>query len=569
MKNWSIERKISGSFAAALLMLSGIGGAAYWSTNQLISMSGWVEHTHEVLKNLNVLLAQLSSAESGERGYIITGNTQYVDSFRLTIDSLNSDLGAIKQLTSDNPAQQQRLQTLQPLINQRSALLQKGIDLRRQKGFPAAQQFVAQGVGQTLSNNIRQIVATMIAEETRLLKIRSEQARLTAHNTTFAVGMGGVLAFGLIPLASFVINRDVTRRRQVAAKLQKSEGQLQKWVGELEERNSEISHLGELADMLQACFTLDEAYKALSEMICPLFPGTTGKVFLTSESKTLVASVAAWGNDPTCPELFAPDECWALRRGRSYSLTTAHSHLRCQHLQSPSVVQSLCVPLLAQGEALGVLHLATSSLQHLNSTKQLLAATVAEHVAIALANLKLRETLKNQSIRDPLTNLFNRRYMEESLEREVHRAERSQKPLGVIMLDVDHFKKFNDTFGHEAGDVVLKELGQFLITVIRSSDIACRYGGEEFMLLLPDSPLEVTYQRAEQVRSGMKQLNLQNRREALGTVTLSLGIASFPQHGNTAEAVTRAADLALYQAKAQGRDRAVIAEELHALEKSS
>ena len=209
LKHWSIERKINSSFAAALLMLSGIGGASYWSTNQLISMSGWVAHTHEVLQKFNVLLAQLSSAESEERGYIITGNTQYVDSFRLTIDSLNGDLGAIKQLTSDNPNQQQRLQTLHPLISKRLALLRNGIDLRRQKGFPAAQQFVAQGVGQTLSNDIRQIVATMIAEETRLLKIRSEQASITAHNTTFAVGMGGVFAFGLIPLASFVINRDV------------------------------------------------------------------------------------------------------------------------------------------------------------------------------------------------------------------------------------------------------------------------------------------------------------------------------------------------------------------------
>jgi diguanylate cyclase (GGDEF)-like protein len=150
--------------------------------------------------------------------------------------------------------------------------------------------------------------------------------------------------------------------------------------------------------------------------------------------------------------------------------------------------------------------------------------------------------------------------MEESIEREVRRAERSDQCLGIIMLDVDYFKRFNDTFGHEAGDVVLRELGQFLRSTIRSSDIGCRYGGEEFMLLLPEASLDVTHQRAELLRNGMKHLMLEYRRQALGVVTLSLGVASFPHHGNTAEAVIRAADAALYQAKHQGRDRAVIAE---------
>lgn len=150
--------------------------------------------------------------------------------------------------------------------------------------------------------------------------------------------------------------------------------------------------------------------------------------------------------------------------------------------------------------------------------------------------------------------------MEESLEREMRRAERSEQSLGIIMLDVDHFKRFNDTFGHEAGDVVLRELGQFLKSMIRSSDIGCRYGGEEFMLLLPEASIEITGHRAEQIRSGIKHLMLEYRRQALGVVTLSLGVASFPQHGSTVEAVIRAADAALYQAKNGGRDQVIVAE---------
>ncbi|MBD2067755.1 sensor domain-containing diguanylate cyclase [Leptolyngbya sp. FACHB-671] len=399
----------------------------------------------------------------------------------------------------------------------------------------------------------------MLVEEQRLLQLRSERSRTVAWTTMAIVGIGGLLTFGLVPFAGLTINRDITRRRQAEAKLQESEQNLKQWVGELEQRRSEISQLSELSDVLQACFTLDEAYTVLGELVQRLFPNTVGGVWMISESKTLVEAVATWGEHPARAALFEPTQCWSLRRGRPYFLPDGQSQLRCQHIHPPFPAQTLCVPMMAQGEALGIVHLIATEPGQITQTKQLLATTVAEHIAISLANLKLRETLKNQSIRDPLTGLFNRRYMEESLERELRRAERSEQPLGIIMLDVDHFKQFNDTFGHEAGDVVLRELGQFLKSMIRSSDIGCRYGGEEFMLLLPEASSEITRQRAEQICSGIKHLMLEYRRQSLGVVTLSLGVAEFPKHGNTAQAVIRAADAALYRAKHGGRDQVVVA----------
>jgi diguanylate cyclase (GGDEF)-like protein len=149
--------------------------------------------------------------------------------------------------------------------------------------------------------------------------------------------------------------------------------------------------------------------------------------------------------------------------------------------------------------------------------------------------------------------------LEESLEREVSRAERKQQTVGIIMLDIDHFKRFNDTFGHDAGDTVLRELGIFLKKNIRGSDIACRFGGEELLIILPEADLSVTLQRAEQIREGIKHLNLHSRNQQLGTITLSLGVGIFPQHGITGDMVIQAADIALYQAKAQGRDRVIVA----------
>jgi diguanylate cyclase (GGDEF)-like protein len=215
--------------------------------------------------------------------------------------------------------------------------------------------------------------------------------------------------------------------------------------------------------------------------------------------------------------------------------------------------------MMAQGTALGILSLNSHEPGQLLADRQQLAVAVAEHLALALANIKLRETLKNQSIRDPLTCLFNRRYMEESLERELIRCQRKQEPLSIIMIDVDHFKRFNDTFGHEAGDAVLRKLGQFLQSHIRGSDIACRYGGEELTLILPEASLEVTKKRAEQIREGVKYLNIQHHGQALGAITLSLGVASFPEHGLSGEAVIQAADAALYRAKKSGRDTVRIA----------
>jgi diguanylate cyclase (GGDEF)-like protein len=253
--------------------------------------------------------------------------------------------------------------------------------------------------------------------------------------------------------------------------------------------------------------------------------------------------------------------------------TNKNHSLLCHHIQSPEPESSLCMPLVAQGEALGVLHirhtsqnveldengLVTPPAEWFTEVKQQLIHTVADSLALALANLKLRETLRQQSIRDPLTGLFNRRYLEESLEREVRRAARSQRSLGVIMMDIDHFKHFNDTFGHDAGDTLLRELGVFLRSQVRGEDIACRYGGEEFAIVMPDTTLEVIHQRAEKLREGIKHLNVMSRGKMLGSVSISAGVATFPEHGGTGEAVIRTADAALFKAKQAGRDRVTVA----------
>ena len=234
--------------------------------------------------------------------------------------------------------------------------------------------------------------------------------------------------------------------------------------------------------------------------------------------------------------------------------------LRCKHIHSTSEIsETLCIPMIAQGEALGLFYLSAETQDALPETKQQLARTVAEQVALALANLHLRETLQHQSIRDPLTGLFNRRYLEESLQQEISRAQRYQRSIGVIMMDVDHFKQFNDTYGHETGDHVLQTIGKLLKESVRGSDIACRYGGEEIVLVLSESTLPDTQARAESIREAISKLRIHQNGKILDTLTASFGVASFPQHGAIGSALVQAADAALYRAKAAGRNQVVAA----------
>ncbi len=379
---------------------------------------------------------------------------------------------------------------------------------------------------------------------------------------------------------------DITARKQVEQAQQEAQKSQAAWIGELERRTRQLSLLNEMNDLIQCCSSIEEAYSVISQQAQWIFPQELGALYVLSASRNLAESVAAWGKPLGDSPTFRPDDCWAFRRGQLHvaetELTGGSRHqqpaINCSHLQSPAPSAYICIPLIAQGETLGVLHLrhhteekpeaGTPEVWYTEARKQL-AQTVADSLALAISNLKLRESLRQQSIRDPLTGMFNRRYLEESLDREVARAVRAGHPLGVMMVDIDHFKRFNDLFGHDAGDAVLRELGVFFRSHIREADIACRFGGEEFALIMPDASLEITRQRAEKIREEVKQLHVKHRGRLLGSITLSLGVAEIPSHGSTGEVLIQIADAALYRAKKAGRDRVEIGKSQEDREKIS
>ncbi|QQE64589.1 hypothetical protein GFS31_12700 [Leptolyngbya sp. BL0902] len=353
--------------------------------------------------------------------------------------------------------------------------------------------------------------------------------------------------------------RDITALKQSELALQQSNQKLQDNVASLQQRQEEMLHLGEMNEFIQSCLTVQEAYQAMATLVAPLFPHCGGSIFIINPSRNYAEMVTTWGHDHTSMTEFHPQDCWALRRGRSHQVDPGQTGLRCRHSNAPATAITLCLPMQAQGETLGLFYLWAAGADQFPAAKQQLARTVAEQLSLAIANLNLRETLQHQSIRDPLTGLFNRRYLEESLQQEIQRAQRHNHPIGIIMLDIDYFKAVNDTYGHDAGDLALQAVGKILRERVRGSDIACRYGGEEMTLILPESALTVTEQRAEAIRLEIERLRVDYQGILINPFTASLGVACFPHHGSTASTLIKAADDALYQAKAVGRNRVVVA----------
>jgi len=325
----------------------------------------------------------------------------------------------------------------------------------------------------------------------------------------------------------------------------------------LQKINADLSLLSEMSDLLQTCSTEVEVAAVIAQVAPQLFPDLSGALYTISALHTGAEAIAVWGTLPA-QQVCESHECWSLRRGRRHLSYRNQPELVCLHLPDPLPESALCYPMILQGETLGIFHLCRE-VGSLTEATQQLAITTTESLSLALANIRLRETLHHRAIRDPLTGLHNRRYLYAALLRELQRADRHGHAVAVVMLDIDHFKHFNDTFGHAAGDTVLRELGVYLRAQMHGEDIACRYGGEEFVLIIPGASLAAGIQRMEQLRESVQQLSVIYQGQSLGAVTLSLGVAVYPDHGITAEELLRAADAALYKAKAAGRNRVIVA----------
>ena len=328
-------------------------------------------------------------------------------------------------------------------------------------------------------------------------------------------------------------------------------------VNETRESRQQVEELFAMTDMLQAAEDHDDAGAVLMSTAQRLLPGFGGALYVFNNSRDRLDLATSWNVTEgfLVSEVLLPGNCWALKRGKAHINDRTQQTLCCMH--QVGTAATIEVPMMARGQVYGLLALAlegddaSERLEEVNRV----ARALADSMSLALSNIALREKLRTQSLRDPLTGLYNRRYMEDALERYISLAERSGAATSVLMIDLDNFKRLNDEYGHAKGDAVLRDVAGQLVGALRPSDVVARYGGEELMVILPDCGVEDAAVKAEILRVRVESLS-----EVHGVpISASFGVATIPATSTSAADLLPMADAALYQAKQGGKNRVVCA----------
>jgi diguanylate cyclase (GGDEF)-like protein/PAS domain S-box-containing protein len=372
-------------------------------------------------------------------------------------------------------------------------------------------------------------------------------------------------------VSTLAVMTDITEKKKEEAALAEAKASLEKAYAELKKNNEQSSLLVDMGDAFQLANSEEEIISLVINFSRKIFPEDSVLLYVRPGKENFLQLAGNWNFQQKAEELINLDDCWAIRKSAPYFVLNPASEVICPHLKTSSLPNRpvACLPLNSYGENLGLLVVfccregsgkeAGPEVESLLTSKKQLLVTFSQRVAMALSNFRLRQKLQEQSIRDPLTGLYNRRYLEETLERELLRARRAGHPVSVIMLDIDRFKKFNDTYGHEAGDFILQAVARTIQKSVRAEDIVCRYGGEEFTVILPGLELKKAVSRAELILDSVRHLEINYSGSLLKNLTISAGVAAFPEHGEKWPELLQAADAALLQAKSQGRNRVVMA----------
>lgn len=325
-------------------------------------------------------------------------------------------------------------------------------------------------------------------------------------------------------------------------------------INERKQNETIISWLSEMNSMLQLCHDSGEAYNIISHTAFKIFPELSGGLAIFNNSTNMQETVGTWGTNPMLKLLFKTEDCWGFRTGNMYVVHDSKKDVLCHHFSQLSPSSYICLPLIVEGQMLGMLHFNALWDTAITSYEQQIIKNFSEITKLSLSNIQLKEALSEQAIHDTLTGLVNRRYLYDVLPQMLQQAIKSKQMLSLCMIDIDFFKRINDKYGHDAGDEVLKYMGAFLKENVRENDIACRFGGEEFVVVLIDSNLKNANKKMEDIRVKMANAKINILHHILTDITISIGIAEAPMHGKTITEILRAADFALYAAKDAGRN---------------
>jgi diguanylate cyclase (GGDEF)-like protein len=537
-----------------LLIVAGLAALPFVSSREADATVAALKVVSDKAHAYDHLLDLLKDTETGQRGYVITGDAAFLAPYDAAVAELPDALRNLKALAGD-AEERATLNDIERISRLKLDELAATVRLRRDVGFGPAAAVVANRGGKEQMDRLRVLIGDRVDALERDRHTLRDRLRTTlGYNTLLGVVASAASAL-VIGIALYVATRSLRERsRAVEQAHQVAEAQAE----QARQSHARSRRLAVTAQMLQAMDSLtraDDLRDVLPAYLPKLLPGSDGAVYLYRHSRDFLQRAATWGGADHHPDLIGTGQCWGLRFGRTHA-TQAGDGMHCAHCNAPPAPDrtNVCVPMISQGEVLGLLvaNLPAGPEAALDETT---AAAISEQLALGTSNINLREVLRRQSTIDELTGLYNRRYFDETLRRELFRAERKRAALAIVMIDLDHFKRMNDTYGHEAGDFVLRTVGRVLRDGVRRSDVACRYGGEELVLVLPECDSAAAVRCAETIRASIAALELNLGDVLLPEVTASFGVAVWPAHGDDGATLLQAADRALYAAKNGGRNR--------------
>lgn len=560
MLRLGLRRRLLLLFIAVVMLTAAMLHTVWRSMAQADADASALLERAQVGSTLERIDSGLNAAIASQRGFLLTEQPRFLADYHQALPPLVREQTLLADLTALEPDQAQRTAQLRALVDERLAQLAETLAVYDQQGSVAALALLLGEDRLAVHAQLRALSEQIAIDEGR--RLAEQQARSAdSRGDSRRLTLGAVILVALLlTLAFALVLREQRRRHGAEDELRRGSAQLAESLEEMQLLARDLRALTELGAELQASRRSSEALVAARQAALDLLADAAGQVVLFGPSGDRLEQASAWGEPALhSDDAFPVDDCWALRRSQVHVVDHPQATRICAHVRAEDLAAAayLCLPLVAHGDNLGVLHL--NRWRPFDERERQLAAGIAEQLSMALANLRLQDSLRAEAIRDPLTGLFNRRFMDASLARELDRARRQDTPVAVLMFDLDHFKRYNDQHGHDGGDALLAEFGVLLARLSRTGDIACRYGGEEFTLIMVGAGADEGCARAESIRAGLAALTPRVAARALPSTTASIGVAVYPSHGNSAAELLSRADAALYAAKRSGRDRVVLA----------
>jgi len=603
----SLGARIYGVATLALTMALLLGGLLLQGSYRARDALDWVRQSRQVLTALYSLEIGLGEAESSVRGYLLSHDPSYLATFDANLTRAAGLAAGLPRLVEDNPVQSVPARQVAELARRKIDFMRRSAALARSRGGYLVPDPKLARQARALMVGISSRVEMMLQHEQRLLAARTAAADTQIERTRNLLLYGCPVLALLILCVAWQIRSSISRplgdlldavnrfgagqrsarvavpgssiefarlarayngmadhlvaameqQGRAEEQLARANAELVERSADLEARQHSVALLSEMSHRMQAIQSEGELAAVLDCFLPQVLPGLAGALYVHNHSRNMLMRMSLWGAPQASPEMFAPSECWGLRRGKPHAVDRPGADLICAHAAAPIETERLCQPMLAGGAVLGLLYLEGAITGEATFRLNMLV----ENVALALVNENLRSRLREQSIRDPLTKLFNRRSMEESLTLETARASRNQTDLSVVMCDIDHFKRFNDGYGHPAGDMLIAAVAAQIQSHFRHGDIVCRYGGEEFTVIAPGASPALIYSRVEALRLAVREMRIDHHGQRLGPVTMSFGIDTWTAGDKrNPDMLVGEADRALFRAKRLGRDRIEVAQ---------